>query len=189
MTCGRLRLRCIDAQYSITLLHAMLLPRATAYRCTAQYSTAVPHAAASGLNVSVYSTVQRCCTTCCCLRPYRISVQHSPHAAASDLIVSVYSTVQPCCTTCCCLGPRCIDVRYSTALLYHMLLPWASSYRCTVQYSTDVPHAVALGLVVSVYNTVQHCCATCCCLRPRRIDVQYSAALLYDMWSPQASLY
>ena len=153
MTCGRLRLRCIDAQYSITLLHAMLLPRATAYRCTAQYSTAVPH------------------------------------AAASDLIVSVHSTVQHCCTTCCCLGPRCIGVQYSTALLYHMLLPWASSYRCTVQYSTAVPHAVALGLVVSVYSTVQHCCATCCCLGPRRIDVQYSAALLYDMWSPQASLY
>ena len=153
MTCGRLRLRCIDAQYSITLLHAMLLPRATAYRCTAQYSTAVPHAAASGLNVSVYSTVQRCCTTCCCLRPYRISVQHS------------------------------------TVLLYHMLLPQTLSYQCTAQYSTAVPHAAASSSGIPTRSTVQHCCATCCCLRPRRIDVQYSTALLYDMWSPQASLY
>jgi len=153
MPCCCLEPRRIDVQHSTALLYHMLLPQASTYRCTAQYSAAVPH------------------------------------AAASDLIVSVHSTVQCCYTTCCCLGPRCIDVRYSTALLYHMLLPWASSYRCTVQYSTDVPHAVALGLVVSVYNTVQHCCATCCCLRPRRIDVQYSAALLYDMWSPQASLY
>ena len=69
-----------------------------------------------------------------------------------------------------------------------MLLTRASSYQYTVQHSNAVPHAAALGLVVSMYSTVQHCCTTCCCFRPRT-NVQYSTPLLHHMLLPRASSY
>ena len=147
MPCCCLRPRCISVQHSTALLHHMLL---------------------SGLVVSVYSTVQHCCTTCCCLRSRRISKQYSVALLYHMLLVaSVYRTLQRCCITCCYLGPQHINVQYSRALLYPTLLPQISSYQCTVHYSPAAVHAAASGLIVSVFVSVQHCCTTCCCLRPR----------------------
>ena len=109
----------------------------------------------------MYSTVHHCSATCCCLKAssYQCTAQHSTalrHAAASrPRRINAY-TVQHCSTTCCCLRLRCINVQHSTALLYDMLLPQASLYQCTAQYSTAVPHAAASDLVLSMYSTVQY---------------------------------
>ena len=62
----------------------------------------------------------------------------------------MYSTVQHCSTTCCCLRLRCINVQYGTALLYHMLLPQASSYQCTSHASLCEP---SLCVMASLAHT------------------------------------
>ena len=168
-TCCCLRPHCISVQFGTVLLYPMLLPQASLCRCTAQYSTAVPHSAASGPIISMCSAVEHCCTTCCCLRPRCISVKHGRALMYHMLLPR--ATVLHCSTTCCCLRLRCIYVQYSITVQHAMLLPQTLSHQCRVHYSAAVPHGAASGLVVSVYSTVEHCCTTCCCLRLRYINV------------------